>query len=101
MPVIFWWKNHVKKTTLAFYHNCNDCIFVCHYCIIINNKYPPNETDEEMRRMDEEEFVDLANDFDFHTRESFGGDYYEGFSDSFTTPNGEEVVAFGYYGNDY
>ena len=28
-------------------------------------------------------------------------DCYEGFEQTFTTPGKEEVVAFGYYGNDY
>lgn len=28
-------------------------------------------------------------------------DCYEGFEESFTTPNGEKVVAFGYHGNNY
>lgn len=27
--------------------------------------------------------------------------YYESFYDTYKTKNGEEVVAFGYYGNDY
>ena len=32
--------------------------------------------------------------------EYFNNNYYETFEYSYTTPNGEEVVAFGYYGHD-
>ncbi len=34
------------------------------------------------------------------TYDNIGGDWYESFVDSFTTPGGEEVYAFGYYGHD-
>lgn len=27
-------------------------------------------------------------------------EYYEGFTETFTTPHGDEIVAFGYYGED-
>ncbi len=36
---------------------------------------------------------------DFADYDNFGGDY-EYFEKSFTTPSGEEVVAFGYFGYD-
>lgn len=32
--------------------------------------------------------------------EFFNNPYYETFKEEFTTPNGEEVIAFGYYGYD-
>lgn len=34
------------------------------------------------------------------TYDNIGGDWYEDFVDSYTTPNGETVYAFGYYGHD-
>ena len=67
--------------------------------LLMKNKYPPNE---DILSMDEEEFEEyLCNEYEIYTRENYGGDYYEGFSSSFTTPSGEEVIAFGYYGNNY
>lgn len=32
--------------------------------------------------------------------EYFDNEWYETFEETYTTPNGEEVVAFGYYGHD-
>ena len=37
---------------------------------------------------------------DYETYESYGGDMYETFCESYTTKSGDEVVAFGYYGHD-
>lgn len=37
---------------------------------------------------------------DYNTYESFGGDMYETFWESYTTKSGDEIVAFGYYGHD-
>ena len=36
-----------------------------------------------------------------YTFENFGGEEYEWYDTSFTTPGGETVHAFGYYGNDW
>jgi hypothetical protein len=37
--------------------------------------------------------------FEFFTQENYGSDY-EWFEETYTTENGEQVVAFGYYGYD-
>ena len=68
--------------------------------IILNAKYY-SYIESELNSMDSDEFEECLREHDIYSRESYGGDYYEGFSDTFTTPSGEEVVAFGYYGNDY
>lgn len=68
--------------------------------VILHDKYY-SYTEEEFNSMDSYEFEEFLREHDLYTRENYGGDYYETFSDRFTTPNGEEVVAFGYYGNDY
>lgn len=39
-------------------------------------------------------------DGQYQTWETFGGNYYEVFHDSFTTNSGEVVHAFGYFGYD-
>lgn len=36
-----------------------------------------------------------------YTLDNYGGEYMERFDDSFTTPGGETVYAFGYYGNNW
>ena len=46
----------------------------------------------------------INEDKTYYTYEEFNDyDYieYETFVDTFETPNGETVIAFGYYGNDY
>ena len=43
------------------------------------------------------------NDYGFYTYDEFCNGYirYEGYCETFLTPGGEKVVAFGYYGQDY
>ena len=53
----------------------------------------------------EEKFTEYVNDDkQYYTYEEYC-DYeyidYEKFEETFKTPSGEEVVSFGYYGNDY
>ena len=53
-----------------------------------------------------DKFEEYLNDYDktYYTYEEFN-DYnyieYETFESTYETPNGEKVVSFGYYGNDY
>lgn len=49
--------------------------------------------------LDEYELCKALDDA-VETYDNIGGDWYESFVDSFTTPSGEEVYAFGYYGHD-
>ena len=56
-------------------------------------------TDEEWNNDDI--LSDIFSDERVKTCEEFFEDeYYECFEDKYTTPGGEEVVAFGYYGHD-
>ena len=68
--------------------------------IIMRDKYY-SYTEAEFNSMDSDEFEECLREHEIYTCDNYGGYYYEGYSSSFTTPNGEEVVAFGYYGNDY
>ncbi len=55
---------------------------------------------EGFKERDEE--GELIEDFEnLYTYERFDELEYEIFENSFVTPSGEEVIAFGYYGNDY
>lgn len=50
---------------------------------------------------DEDEVFDIFSDENVKTYdEYFENEWFETYSDTYTTPNGEEVVAFGYYGHD-
>lgn len=50
---------------------------------------------------DEDEVSDIFSDENVKTYdEYFKNEWFETYSNTYTTPNGEEVVAFGYYGHD-
>lgn len=51
---------------------------------------------------DNDELADLLSEKYVYTFETYATahEYYENFSDSYITENGERVVAFGYYGHD-
>ena len=50
---------------------------------------------------DEDEVNDVFSDEDIKTcEEYFENEWFETFEEYYTTPNGEKVVAFGYYGHD-
>lgn len=51
---------------------------------------------------DDDELADLLSKEYVYTFETYdtAHEYYETFSDSYITENGERVVAFGYYGHD-
>lgn len=50
---------------------------------------------------DEDEVNNIFNDEEIKTSEEFfDDDYFETFEQTYITPKGEEVVAFGYYGHD-
>lgn len=56
-----------------------------------------NENDEEWKEKLEDYIED---DSDYYTYKDFNDLEYETYEDTFKTPNGEEVIAFGYYGYD-
>ena len=45
-----------------------------------------------------EEWAEEEDFLTYDEFEEFFSEYYEGFEEKFTTPNGDKVVAFGYYG---
>lgn len=49
--------------------------------------------------LDDDEVCD-ALEGAVETYNNIGGDWYESYVDEYTTPGGETVVAFGYYGHD-
>ena len=58
---------------------------------------------EDVNWTDEEEVNEILHDNEFYDYEYFWNEYceyYETFKETTTTPNGERVVAFGYYGHD-
>jgi len=67
--------------------------------ILVNSKYPPNV---DLTTLCDSAFADfLAEDDRFKSYSMYDEMEYETFHEEFTTPNGDTVVAFGYYGSDY
>lgn len=65
---------------------------------INNSKYPLKE---EFDFEDEYEVEDLLREYGFYSPNYyFDNDYYESFSQEYTTPSGDKIVCFGYYGHD-
>ena len=58
---------------------------------------------EDVNWTDEEEVNEILHENEFYDYEYFWNEYYEdyeGYEETMTTPNGENVVAFGFYGWD-
>ena len=66
--------------------------------ILTNSTYPPKE---DLRLLDTEDLEEHLRENDIYTCDNYRWEYYEGYEDKFTTPNGDTIVAFGYYGSDY
>jgi len=65
--------------------------------IVTNSKYPP---DEDLSTFDEDELADYFREHEIYNNESYFDCDLESFEDTYTTPRGETVVAFGKYGYD-
>lgn len=61
-----------------------------------SSKYPPADDMD----WDSEEAEEYLRDNEWYTCENYNDEYLEWFDDTYTTPSGEEVVAFGLYGWD-
>lgn len=64
----------------------------------LRKEYPYAFDPDDHRYIEDES--ELLEAFDFTTPEQFYDNDYETFYDDFTTPSGETVVAFGYYGEN-
>lgn len=58
-----------------------------------------NLPEDYMWEDNKDELSGLLRDYDYDTYETYGKDY-EWFEETYTTPNGERVIAFGFYGED-
>ena len=61
-----------------------------------SSKYSPADDMD----WDSEEAEEYLRDNEWYTCENYNDEYLEWFDDTYTTPSGEEVVAFGLYGWD-
>lgn len=64
------------------------------------SKYPPAK---DLDWDNENEVMDMLHDNEWFDSDYYWNDYcseYETFEDELTTPNGDDVVTFGYYGYD-
>lgn len=67
---------------------------------LICNEYCDKSKDY-LSNLDKEEFEDVLYEHYIYSWDTFwyrACDWYEGYTNEFTTENGDEVVAFGYYG---
>lgn len=65
---------------------------------INSSKWPPEEG---FNFEDEDEVEELLRENEFYSPDYyFDNDYYESFSQEYTTPSGDKIVCFGYYGHD-
>ena len=66
-------------------------------------------TSKDIETIDQEEFKNFIDNFDDYTEKPLAyreylnnvGENYDTYTNVFTTPSGEKVVSFGYYGNDW
>lgn len=64
------------------------------------SKYPPSD---DFDWNDEDSVMEMLHDDEWYDSEYYWNRYcneYETFEDTYKTENGEEVIAFGYYGHD-
>ena len=61
-----------------------------------SSKYPPSENMD----WDSYEAEEYLRDNEWYTYDNYEDEYLEWFDDTYTTPSGDEVVAFGQYGYD-
>ena len=66
--------------------------------ILKHSKY--RDANVDLDGMSDEELLEYDNGEHFESYDTIGRDWYESYTDSFTTPSGERVYAFGYYGHD-
>lgn len=74
---------------------------------VINGKYSHEEDREKLNnisREDHAQIYEILREYDYRTYNEYEEDneyrYLESFFETFTTPNGEEIVVFGEYGNE-
>ena len=80
-----------NKPVYRNFYTKEECI-----AFIKSGRYAP---DDDFDWDDEESVEELFDEHDFRAYEGYERDY-EWFDDSYTTSSGEEIVAFGYYGED-
>lgn len=61
-----------------------------------SSKYPPDDN----IHWDSNDAEQYLRENEWYTYENYNNEYLEWFDDTYTTPSGEEVVAFGLYGYD-
>lgn len=65
--------------------------------ILTNNKYPP---EIDLNTLSNDELNEYFNENEIYNSEYYFDRDYENYESTYTTKNGEKVVAFGYYGQD-
>lgn len=58
------------------------------------------ESEYDLAALSDEEFDEIAWEYDVYTYDNYDAENLDWFQESYTTPNGDEVIAFGQYGYD-
>lgn len=66
--------------------------------ILTNHRSPP---DTDLAALDDDDFVEFLRDQNMYTYAAYFDGRLEEFNDTFVTPGGETVVAFGKYGEEW
>lgn len=88
-----WWGDNVSQYTKKKFVTKEEAID-----LILHSKYYSNENYDAMNSYEFDEFL---KEFEIYTFENYNDDEYEWFATEYNTPNGESVVSFGYYGENY
>jgi hypothetical protein len=84
------------KSGIRFYDRWNDALVTKEEYEKLIEKFKDKNPD-----MDEDELAEYLDDEGVMNYDKYQYMDYETFSKSYKTKNGDEVVAFGYYGTDY
>lgn len=94
--------NHLEEDSLIYYRWNEDFVTVKEAVKNHNKSYGLIDIEDVLNpnAEDHEDAVELLKE-DYWTVEDYENEEYEKYYTEYTTPNGEKVVAFGVYGNDY
>lgn len=87
---------NIRKNTFETNSSSTHSITIC-----TEEEFEKFKNGELMRDWDGTLVSVKDNNNELHTYEDYDYDMYETFEEYYTTPSGDKIVAFGYYGNDY
>ena len=99
-----------KKNKLFYYDTCRDVKKFCTWEELVKlmrdkeSRVPEEDVEEAIKLYTEggmEAVEDFLADWEIYTDNTYYKEDMEEFTERYTTPNGEKIMAFGYYGSEY